>query len=106
LDLWKNKAKKKQKLNNDYEVQGIVKPGSTMESLINTSSSDIRKLTDSDVCLIWGGTHDVGKNESKKGSTALKECVKKYNHMNIIAVNVPHRYDLQAACCVNHCVNN
>jgi hypothetical protein len=32
----------------------------------------------------------------------LKEFVKKYNHMNIIAVNVPHRYDLQAPSCVNH----
>jgi hypothetical protein len=28
----------KQKLSNDYEVQGIVKPGSTLESLINTAS--------------------------------------------------------------------
>jgi hypothetical protein len=32
----------------------------------------------------------------------MKEIVKKYNHTNIIAVNVPHRYDLQAASCVNH----
>ena len=50
----------------DFEVQGIVKPGANMEIIVNTSPNITRKLTKKDI-VVWGGTRDVGRNETKKG---------------------------------------
>jgi hypothetical protein len=45
----------KYKLNHEFEVQGIIKPGSTLENLVKTTCSDLRTLTKRKVCLVWGG---------------------------------------------------
>lgn len=59
----------KQKVGCGFEVLGIVKPGASTEEIINTVSKDIGKLTYKDVAVVWTGTRDVAKNESKKGFT-------------------------------------
>jgi len=48
-------------LGHDFEVQGIVKPGANTEIIVNTSSKITRTFTKKDV-VVWGGTHDVGRN--------------------------------------------
>jgi hypothetical protein len=53
-------------LGRDFEVQGIMKPGANMEIIVNTSPNITRKLTKKDI-VVWGGTRDVGRNETKKG---------------------------------------
>jgi hypothetical protein len=54
-------------LRQDFEVQAIMKPGANTESTVNTTNSDVTGLTKEDVCIIWGGTSDVGKNETEVG---------------------------------------
>jgi hypothetical protein len=53
----------------DFEVQALVKPGANIE--LNSTNSEITNLTKHYVCIIWGGTRDVAKNESKRGLRLL-----------------------------------
>ena len=69
---------------------------------MKTTYSDLKTLTKRDVCIVWGGTRDVGRNESNLGIRALKDFVRTHEHTNVIAINVPHRYDLVPTSCVNN----
>jgi hypothetical protein len=61
----------------------------------------VKLLTTNDVVVVWGGTRDVGRNETTRGLNQLKDFFKKNNHTNIIQMCVPQRYDLYANSCVN-----
>jgi hypothetical protein len=37
-----------------------------MASVINTATKGIEEFTNKDVVVVWGGTKDVGKNETWK----------------------------------------
>ena len=54
-------------LGHDYLVQGLVKPGVSAESIVNTLSADTGDLTKKDIRIVWGGTRDIGRNEIRKG---------------------------------------
>jgi hypothetical protein len=84
----------KYKLNHEFEIQGIIKPGSTLENLVKMTCSDLKTLTKRDVCLVWGGTNDVGRNETNMGICALHDFVSSNEHTNVIRLNVPHIHDL------------
>jgi hypothetical protein len=94
--------KLKCRLNHEFETQGVIKPGSTLGKLVNILISDLKTLTKSDVCVIWGGTNDVGRNETIMGIRALKDYISCHKHTNVIVLNVPHRHDLAPNSCVNH----
>jgi len=51
--------------------------------------------------VVWGGTRDVGRNETKKGIHQMKNFVSKHNQTNVIVMSVPCRYDLDQKFCVN-----
>jgi hypothetical protein len=70
----------KYKLTRDFEIQGATKPGSTLVNLVNTTSA----LTKSDVCIVWGGTNDVGQNESNMGICALKHFIRSHKLTNVV----------------------
>ena len=91
----------KHNLCHNAEVQGIVKPGADMETIVSTSIKSVEKLTKKDTVVVWGGTRDVGKNESAKGLHQLKNFVQQNNQTNFIVISVPHRYDLDLKSCVN-----
>jgi predicted phosphodiesterase len=65
----------KHNLDHRVEVQGIVKPGANIEVIVNTSTKNIGKLTKKDIVVVWGGTRDVGKNESEIGLHQIKNFV-------------------------------
>jgi hypothetical protein len=44
--------------------------------------------------VLWGGSKDVGKNETKQGINWIESFVEINKHTNIIQMEVPHRYDL------------
>jgi len=54
-------------LGRGFEVHGFVKPGANSQMIVNTSTKTMGKLTEKDVVVVWGGTRDVGKNETDKG---------------------------------------
>jgi hypothetical protein len=57
----------KDKLNCEFESQGMVKPGSTLDKLVINLDSDLKDLSVSDVCVVWSGSKDVARNESNLG---------------------------------------
>jgi len=72
----------KHNLDHNVEVQRIVKQGANTEVIVNTSTKNIGKLTKKDVVVVWGGTRDVGRNETEKGLHQIKNFVE--NHRQIL----------------------
>jgi RNase H-fold protein (predicted Holliday junction resolvase) len=60
------------------------------------------QLTIKDVVVVWGGTWDVGRNETEKGLYQIKNFAINHNHTNVIVMSVPYRYDLESKSCVNN----
>jgi lysophospholipase L1-like esterase len=94
--------------NLDYNVavQGIVTSGANIEAILDYSTQNIETLTNKDIVVVWGGSRDVGKNETKKGLNQLKKFVVKHNHTKFIVLSVLHRHDLDPNSCVNYEVKN
>lgn len=88
-------------LRQNYVVQGIVKPGAILTEIVNMPITETSNLTKKDVCVIWGGTHDIGKKEIQKGLGALREFMNSHKHTKVIIITAPHRHDLEANSCVN-----
>jgi hypothetical protein len=59
----------------------------------------------SEVCIVCGGTNDVGRNETIAGIHALKYFLSSHNHTNVIVLSVPQRHDLTENSRVNQEVN-
>jgi hypothetical protein len=53
------------------------------------------------VIVVWGGTRDISRNESQKGLGQLRKFMERHSQTNVMAVNVPNRFDLEAHSCVN-----
>jgi hypothetical protein len=94
-------AEVKHLLNNDFEVQGIVKSGSGMELIKETTRAEINQLTSDDIVVVWGGSNDIARNNSNKGIKNMLECVMIANNTNVIVMSAPPRYDLIKDSCVN-----
>jgi hypothetical protein len=88
-------------LEHGFEVNGIVKPGANIEIIVNTSTKIIEKLTKKDNVVVWGGTRDVGSNETEKGFHQIKNFVENGKQTNVIVMSVPCKYDLEPKLCVN-----
>jgi hypothetical protein len=73
----------KYRLNHEFEIQGIVKPGSTLANLVKSTCSDLKSLTKRNVCLVWGGTNDVGRNETNMGICVLNDFVNSHKHTSV-----------------------
>ena len=88
-------------LNSDYEVSGIVKPGAHMNAITDTEGEIIRSLTSDDVIIIWGGSNDISRNNSKDALKNVYEFVNRNAESIIVLINAPQRHDLIPESCVN-----
>jgi hypothetical protein len=88
-------------LDEDFEVQGFMNPGTGLNTTITSAKRDIQQLSKQDVVVIWGGSKDVRKNETKQGINWIQSFVETNKHTSIILMEVPHRYDLIEDSCVN-----
>jgi len=76
-------------------------PGSRLDNITGVAHSEVSRLSRKDFLVIWGGTSDIGKNESDIGLRCMRELAIHSKHTNIIAVTPSHRYDLPDFSCVN-----
>jgi len=53
------------------------------------------------VVVVWEGTKDAGRNETRDGLNHTQAFVMKNSQTNVILMSVPHRYDLDMDLCVN-----
>lgn len=92
------------RLKESFDVLGIVKPGSRIKEITNTLNLTINSFSNKYVCIIWGGSRDVAKNESENGLRHLKDFATRQNLTNFVVINTPHRHDLQESSCVKSAV--
>jgi len=91
----------KSKIKDNYDIQGLGKPGARAGILVNSANSEITSLTKIDIFLC-GGANDVSKNNSKTDLKHIRNFIKTNNHTSIILVSAPRRYDLTKSSCVNN----
>jgi predicted phosphodiesterase len=94
-------AEIKLNLDEGFEVQGFVNPGRGENTITTSAKIDIQHLSKEDVAVVWGGSKEADKNETKKGINCIQRFVKTNNHTNFILMDVPNRYDLEQISCVN-----
>jgi hypothetical protein len=54
----------------------------------------VKNISKSDVVVLCGGTLDVARNNTIKGLSSILQFVKNSDHMNVIIMDAPHRFDL------------
>jgi len=84
-----------------FEIQGTVKPGANLEGIATSPTDTTANPTKKDVVVIWGGTQDIGRNESKKALQQIRNFVQNHNQTNVIVMSAPYRHDLDHDSCVN-----
>jgi hypothetical protein len=94
-------ANVKIEIRDNFEVQGLEKPGAGTVILVNSANTDFMSLSKIYVLIFCRGANDVGKNNSTKALEHIMDFIKAHNHTNIILVTVPPRYDLMQSACVN-----
>jgi hypothetical protein len=85
----------------DTVVCGVVKPGMCLEVITDSMKNEMEKMTKKDV-VVWGGTNDIGKDNTNEGQRHLQTFVERNKHTNIIVMTAPHRHDLSRQSCVNN----
>jgi hypothetical protein len=88
-------------LNNDYDLYGVVKPGSGTSELSGSAKEVSCQLTHDDVIMICSGTIDYDMNDFFRTFRNIKDYIVRNNHTNILLMNVPFRYDLPNSFAVN-----
>ena len=53
-------------LGTKFAVSSYVKPGAGMSVITQTVKEEIGKLKSNDVVVVWGGSNDIGKNNSQE----------------------------------------
>jgi lysophospholipase L1-like esterase len=87
-------------LNLDFAVTSTVMPGAPMNAITNTASEAVKSLTGEDLIIIWGGSNDISRNNSKIALIEVHNFVKNNPDSNIIFTSAPQRHDLIRASCV------
>jgi lysophospholipase L1-like esterase len=73
-----------------------------MRAIVDTVKEDIKKLRSDDVVVIWGGSNDIGKNNSREALKHLCNFVKNNQMVNTVVMTAPPRCDLLPSSCVNN----
>jgi hypothetical protein len=83
------------------EVIGVVKPGASVENIVNSTVTDLENLTKNDVIVFNGGSYDMNKNNMNLALSQITKFIQDNNKTNVIIWCIPHRYDLPDFSCVN-----
>ena len=89
-------------LGDDYEVTSFVKPAARMEEILSSTSENIKSLSDNDVLIVWGGSNDISRNNTKEVINQLCKFIKEKTTVNLVIMNTPLRHDLIPSSCVNN----
>ena len=98
----KSAAELKHCLHPTYAISSFVKPGAGMKDVVESVSEDIKKLNHDDFVVIWGGSNDIGVNNSREALNHLCTLVKNNHMVNTVVLMAPPRYDLPPSSCVNN----
>jgi hypothetical protein len=77
-------AEIKLNLDEGFKVQGFINPGTGVSTITTSAKIAIEHLSKQDVLVVWGGSNDVAKNETKKYINCIQALVKTNNHTAFI----------------------
>jgi lysophospholipase L1-like esterase len=89
----------KQKLNSEFDVSGIVKPGAKTSDILGINID--KEMAKYDIVVVCAGCNDISKNNAKEGLKNIINFVTRTSHTNIIVMEALHRHDLVDWSCVN-----
>jgi hypothetical protein len=81
-------------------VSNFVKPSAGMGVIVDTVKEDIKLKSDDDA-VVWGGSNDSEKNNSKEALKHLCNFIKNNQTVNIVVITASPRHDLLPLSCVN-----
>ena len=73
-----------------------------MSVIADTVEEEIIKLKSDNDAVVWGGSNDIGKNNSKEALRHLYNFIEKRQKVNIVVMAAPPRYDLIPSSCINN----
>jgi hypothetical protein len=79
----------------------MTKPGAGTVDIFAPINLNYKHLTKRDVIVVQGGSNDVYRNNSMLALTQFVKFCEDLNHVNIIILDIPRRYDLIETSCIN-----
>jgi hypothetical protein len=70
--------------------------------IIKTAQEEVSSLKHKDVLILWGGSNDINRNNTKEALKNLSIFMNSNKNVNTVLINSPHRYDLMPSSCVNN----
>jgi RNase H-fold protein (predicted Holliday junction resolvase) len=66
------------------------------------SKSQITLLFIHDVLIVWGGSNDISRNNTKEAINQLRKFSEQKTSVKLVIMKVPLRHDLMPSSCVNN----
>lgn len=85
---------------------GFVKPGGRTSQILNSKNIEGENLEKDDFLVLVSGTNDVARNEADTVLKPITETLTNFSGINIIVVDIPHRFDLPDWSCLNKEIEN
>jgi hypothetical protein len=76
------------KLRDQFMVTGFVKPGASLEHLINTVICETHKLTKDDHLTFWGGAYSSFSTPMSKSLNQIFRYLQEKRHTIVTVINV------------------
>jgi lysophospholipase L1-like esterase len=73
-----------------------------MEEILSSTSENIKALSDNDVIIVWGGSNDISRNNTKEAINQLCKFIEEKTTENLVIMKTPLRHDLIPSSCVNN----
>jgi hypothetical protein len=83
-------------------VCGFIKPGARSNEIIKTGEEEVSSLKHKDVVIVWGGSNDISRNNTKEALKNLSNSMNSNKNVNTVLINPPPRHDLMPSSCVDN----
>jgi len=94
-------TKLQHQLDKKCSVIGYVKPGAGLKQIVNSGINSTINLNRDDVIVVWGGSNDISKQNTREALRHLCNFIESNQNVNMIVILAPQRYDLMPSSCVN-----
>ena len=81
-------------ISKEYDILGVVKPGSGSSELKESVKEGMAQYSFNDLIIISSGTNDLEQNGFKDTFQNIRSFITNNYHSNILLMNIPYRYDL------------
>lgn len=88
-------------LGNDYFVDSYIKPGATLDVVLQDVRSVTKNYNKNDFLIIFGGNNDIGSESQSQIVELTKRITSELTHVNVLHTTLFYRYDKPE---LNNCI--